>query len=128
MVNFGPRASVPPAFEGRRFHVHNSAVTLMRTTAEENTRLGSWLARVLSGASRPVVVMLPLRGVSALDVAGGPFEDAKADAALFGAVKEGLAGHPCVRLDERDEHINDPAFAAAAARNLLGLMARPIRA
>ena len=73
----------------------------------------------------PVVVLIPRGGVSALDAPGGPFEDPSADRALFEAVTAGLAGHPFVRVEARDEHINDPSFAAAAARTLLGLLGRP---
>ncbi len=121
MVNFGPVSTVPERFADRKFHVHNPSVTLMRTTPEENATLGAWLGRVLSDAKAPMVVMLPLRGVSALDAPGKPFFDPEADRALFGAIEEQLANHPFVRLDRRDEHINDPAFADAAAENLLGL-------
>lgn len=122
MVNFGPRASVPERFRGRTFHVHNEAVTLMRTTPEENAALGARIAAVLGRSSGPVAVLLPRGGISAIDAPGGPFCDPEADAALFAALREGLAGHPGVRLIERDEHINDPAFAEAAARTLIGLM------
>jgi uncharacterized protein (UPF0261 family) len=115
MVNFGPRRTVPERFEGRLFHVHNEAVTLMRTTPEENAALGSRIADVLSRASRAVVLLIPLRGVSALDGPGRAFHDPAADDALFGALRRGLEGHPHVRLIERDEHLNDPAFAGAAA-------------
>jgi uncharacterized protein (UPF0261 family) len=124
MVNFGPRATVPERFKDRRFHAHNPSVTLMRTTPEENAALGAWLARVLGRSRSPAVVLLPLRGVSALDAPGGPFHDPDADRALFDAVTRGLAGHPWVRVEARDEHVNDPAFAAAAARTLLGLLGR----
>ena len=44
MVNFWARASVPPAFDGRLFHVHNANVTLMRTTPDDNRRIGAWIA------------------------------------------------------------------------------------
>ena len=40
MVNFGPRETVPPQFEGRNLYVHNPTVTLMRTTPEECAELG----------------------------------------------------------------------------------------
>ena len=122
MVNFGPAATVPDRFAGRRFHVHNPSVTLMRTTPEENATLGAWMGRVLSEAKAPMVVMLPLRGVSALDAPGQPFLDPEADRALFAAIEDRLARHPFVRLERRDEHINDPAFADAAVANLLALL------
>ena len=40
MVNFGPRETVPPEFEGRNLYVHNPTVTLMRTTSDECAELG----------------------------------------------------------------------------------------
>jgi uncharacterized protein (UPF0261 family) len=122
MVNFGPEATVPERFAGRRFHAHNPMVTLMRTTPAENAALGARMAEVLGRATGPTAVLVPRGGVSALDVPGGPFFDPEADAALFGALAAGLEGHPRVRLVWRDEHINDPAFADAAARMLLDLL------
>ena len=38
MVNFGPRETVPPQFEGRNLYVHNPTITLMRTTPDECAR------------------------------------------------------------------------------------------
>ena len=67
-LNFGAPESVPAKFAGRRFYPHNPAVTLMRTTAEENGRLGEILADKLNAATGPVTLMLPLRGVSMIDV------------------------------------------------------------
>jgi uncharacterized protein (UPF0261 family) len=122
MVNFGPRATVPDRFAGRRFHVHNPSVTLMRTTPAENAALGRRMAEVLGRAFAPLVVLIPRRGVSALDAPGQPFEDPAADRALFDALAEGLAGHRWVKLVVRDEHINDPAFADAAVSHLQELL------
>jgi uncharacterized protein (UPF0261 family) len=127
MVNFGPIATVPERFRGRTLHVHNPTVTLMRTTPEECAAIGRRMAEVLADARGPTVVLLPRGGVSALDAPGQAFHDPAADAALFDALERGLAGHPRVRLVPRDEHINDPAFAAAAAGALLDLLgARPV--
>src|SRR5947209_11067858 len=50
MVNFGPRETVPDKFKGRKFHVHNTSVTLMRTTREENAPLGDEICRKLGAA------------------------------------------------------------------------------
>ncbi len=125
MVNFGPRATVPDRFTGRHFHAHNPNVTLMRTTPEENRALGRRIAAKLGRATGPVVVLLPLRGVSALDAPGLPFHDPEADAALFTEITAGLAGLANVRVVAREEHINDPDFANATADCLLELMGRP---
>jgi uncharacterized protein (UPF0261 family) len=122
MVNFGPRETVPQRFEGRLFHIHNPTVTLMRTTREENARLGRHIAEVLSEAQGPTTVMIPRGGVSAIDAPGQPFYDPDADQALFDALVEGLAAHPRIQVIMRDEHINDPAFADAAAGELMRLL------
>ncbi len=124
MVNFGPRGTVPDRFAHRKFHVHNANVTLMRTTTEENAAIGARMAEILGRSTGPVVVMLPLGGVSMIDVPGGPFHDPEADAALFRAIREGLAAAPHVRLIERPEAINDPGFAQEAADVLLGLLSQ----
>ena len=59
----------------------------MRTTPDENARIGAEIARKLSAASGPSTILLPLRGVSAIDRAGQPFDDPRARAALFDAVR-----------------------------------------
>jgi uncharacterized protein (UPF0261 family) len=125
MVNFGPRSTVPERFAHRRFHQHNPSVTLMRTTPEENRAIGQRMADVLRRARGPVRVLIPRRGVSGLDAAGQPFHDPEADQALFDSLAEGLSGAAHVRLEVRDEHINDQAFAEAAARAMLELL--PLR-
>lgn len=120
MVNFGPPDTVPQKFRGRRFHQHNPTVTLMRTTPEENDRLGREIAEKASAAKGPTAVLLPLRGVSALDKEGGPFWWPEADLALFESIRHWRA--PQVELLELDLHINDPEFAQAATDTLLRLL------
>lgn len=117
MVNFGPRATVPARFDDRTFVVHNPTVTLMRTTPAENAELGRRIGTKLAAARGPVTVFLPLRGVSGVDRDGGPFRDAEADAALFAALREALAGS-AVEVVEDDAHINDPGFGRRAAHRL----------
>jgi uncharacterized protein (UPF0261 family) len=110
MVNFGPPETVPPHLSGRRIHRHNRATTLVRTTVEENGRLGRWLAEKLNRATGPVAVALPRRGFSAYDAEGGPFWDPEADHAFIAALRAALA--PSTTVIEVDAHINAPEFAA----------------
>ncbi|HUF26159.1 MAG TPA: Tm-1-like ATP-binding domain-containing protein, partial [Gemmatimonadaceae bacterium] len=117
MVNFGPRNTVPERFGGRRLHVHNPNVTLMRTTPDECARLGEIIAGKLNRATGPTALVIPLRGVSALDREGQPFHDPEADAALIDSLRRTL--DPRVKRIEIDAHINDPAFADAIADELL---------
>ncbi len=130
MVNFGPRETVPDRFRDRIFHVHNANVTLMRTTPSENAEIGRRMAEILSRAKGPTTLILPLGGVSGLDLPGRPFHDPEADSALFDAIRTGLSRSPNVRLIERAEAINDASFADAAAeamRQAIGESGRPVR-
>jgi uncharacterized protein (UPF0261 family) len=120
MVNFGPPDTVPEKCRGRRFYQHNPTVTLMRTTPEENDRLGKEIAEKASAARGPTAVLVPLRGVSAIDREGQPFWWPEADRALFQSLRNWVG--PQVQLVELDLHINDPQFAQAAAETLLRLM------
>jgi uncharacterized protein (UPF0261 family) len=92
----------------------------MRTTPEENDALGKEIALKASAAGGPVAVLVPLRGVSALDAEGQPFWWPEADRALFQSLRLWMSPH--VRLVELDLHINDAAFAEAAATALLEMM------
>ena len=119
MANFYAPESVPAKFKGRLFYRHNANVTLMRTTPEENARIGASIAHKLSAAAGPVAILLPGRGVSAIDKEGQPFDDPAARKALHDAIRAGVHGIPVTELDL---HINDPDFADAAANTLLELM------
>src|SRR5262245_6341399 len=123
MVNFGPPETVPKTFEGRRFYQHNPTVTLMRTTPEENDKLGKQNAEKASAARGPTAILMPLKGVSAIDKEGGPFWWPEADQALFQSIRNWVG--PSVRLIELDRHINDPDFAARAAATLLEMVSSP---
>ena len=120
MVNFGPPETVPEKFKGRRFYQHNPTITLMRTTPDENDALGKEIAHKASAAKGPTAVLVPLRGVSAIDCEGKPFYWPEADAALFQSLRTWMS--PQVQLLELDLHINEPAFAQVAATTLLKMM------
>lgn len=124
MVNFGPRSTVPEKYRQRQLFEHNPTVTLMRTSPEECKAVGDFIVdkikRHVKDKSK-VEIVLPMGGVSIIATPGGPFHDKKADAALFGAIKQGLdgTGVPCIE-DERA--INDESFAQNLAERLVNLM------
>jgi uncharacterized protein (UPF0261 family) len=123
MVNFGPMETVPERYRGRTLQVHNPTVTLMRTTPEENARIGRWIGERLNRMDGPVRFYLPEGGVSALDSPGRPFSDPTADAELFRALEATVRQTSARRLIRMPEHINDPRFAAEIAaefRRLFG--------
>jgi uncharacterized protein (UPF0261 family) len=123
MVNFGARDTVPPQFESRNLYVHNPSVTLMRTTPEECAELGRIIARKLADARGPVALFVPLKGVSAIDIEGGPFYDPAADEALFGALRDYVSKN--VELHELEHNVNDPEFAAQMADRLVEYLEQP---
>ena len=88
MVNFWAIETVPERFRNRTLYRHTPQVTLMRTTADENRRIGAWIGAKLNRCDGPVRFLIPEKGVSALDAPGQPFYDPEADAALFAAIDE----------------------------------------
>ena len=113
MVNWFAPSTVPEHFRGRVFHAHNANVTLMRTLSAELRDAGREIAVRLNQAPGPVRLLLPLRGLSALDAPGAPFHDPLANADLFQTLREYFITSSSHRLVEVDAHINDPAFARA---------------
>ncbi|MGV2894902.1 Tm-1-like ATP-binding domain-containing protein [Achromobacter sp. AGC78] len=124
MVNFGGMDTVPERYQGRTFYPHNPQVTLMRTTAEENTRQGEWIAAKLNQCNGPVRFLIPEGGVSALDAPGQAFWDPEADAALFAALEKHVVQTPDRRLVRVPCHINDPLFAQTAVDQFLEIATR----
>jgi uncharacterized protein (UPF0261 family) len=117
MVNFGPAQTVPERYAGRTLYRHNPQVTLMRTTPEENIRMGEWIGERLNRCDGPVRFLIPELGVSALDAPGAAFHDPAADAALFAAIERTVTPTPRRRLVRLPHAINDPEFARALVRN-----------
>lgn len=113
MINFWAPDTVPARHRDRLFYHHNPNVTLMRTTPEENAQIGCWIGEKLNACRGPVRLLIPEHGISALDIAGGPFWSPQADHALFGALRDTVRDP--ARIESLPLHINDPAFARAAA-------------
>ena len=123
MVNFFAPETVPERYRGRNLYPHNPQITLMRTTPDENARMGRWIGERLNLMEGPVRFLLPERGVSALDAPGHPFHDPAADAALFQALEQTVRQTPTRQLIRSPHHINDPAFADALVQQFRALHA-----
>jgi uncharacterized protein (UPF0261 family) len=122
MVNFGPIDTVPAHYKNRNLYQHNPQVTLMRTTAEENERMGRWIGERLNRMEGPVRFLIPEGGVSLLDQPGRAFHDPAADAALFKGLETTVRQTPRRRLVRLPCNINDPAFAEALVKNFLEIV------
>ncbi|OZV12135.1 hypothetical protein CIW83_10950 [Tissierella sp. P1] len=121
MVNFGPIDTVPKEFAGRKLYKHNPTVTLMRTTVEENKKLGEIISEKLNSAKGSTALIVPLRGVSMIDVEGQPFYGPEEDKILFDTIRKNIDKNK-VELIEIDLDINDKEFAVTAAKKLVEFM------
>jgi uncharacterized protein (UPF0261 family) len=120
MANFWGMDTVPQKYRSRQLYQWNPNVTLLRTNAEENKKIGEMIAGAANAATAPVVILIPLRGVSQLDSPGGAFWDPLADRACFEAIKKTLKrGIPVI---EMDNNVNDPEFADRVAETLLDML------
>lgn len=121
MVNFGAAETVPEPYRQRLLYQHNPQVTLMRTTLEENARIGAWIGERLDRCRGPLRVVIPEGGVSALDAPGMPFHDPAADAALFASLEARIRATADRQIVRLPLHINDAAFAAALASHFMAM-------
>jgi uncharacterized protein (UPF0261 family) len=120
MCNFWARNTVPSRYEGRTFYEWNPNITLMRTTPEENARMGEIFAEKLNASSGRVVVLIPLGGFSEVDLPGKAFWWPEADQAFVQALKSKLrTGIPVV---EMQTDVNDPTFSGKVAQTLLDML------
>ena len=122
MVNFGAIDTIPAKFRDRHLHVHNAQVTLIRTSVDENRRIGEWIADKLNASKAAVRVLIPGGGVSLLDLPGQPFYDPAADAAAFEAFENRFQATPLKRLIRLPYDINSPEFADALVSNFLEIL------
>lgn len=113
MVNFGAPKTIPALYTGRQFYHHNPQVTLMRTTPEECSVIGTWIAERLNLCQGSVALMLPEGGISALDHVGGAFHNPEANIALFKALEDTLRQTSNRQIHRLPYHINHPEFAAS---------------
>ncbi|KZT20207.1 UPF0261-domain-containing protein [Neolentinus lepideus HHB14362 ss-1] len=125
MCNFGPRSTVPEKYAHRTLYEHNSSITLLRTSPAECRQMGCEMAKRLSQGHGPLLIVIPKKGWSGIDVKGGPFWDPEADKALVDELKDGFqrSGRE-VDLIEAEGDINDKDTAHLMADKLNQLMAK----
>jgi uncharacterized protein (UPF0261 family) len=117
MCNFGAPETVPAKYKDRLFYRWNPNVTLMRTTIEENAKMGQIFAEKLNAAKGPVAVFIPMGGFSEMDYPGQLFWWPEADHAFVDALKKHL--RPDILVEISDKDVNHPGFASRTAEKLL---------
>jgi len=119
---------VPDKYRQREFYQYNVEIMLMRTNAEEFSKLGQLFGERLRAAKGPVSVLIPGGGMSQLvgrktfDLAGnecGAWAQPETDRVFGETLKRYL---PANAIKELPYHINDSGFADTCAAEIIGMM------
>jgi uncharacterized protein (UPF0261 family) len=104
-------------FPDKRYHIHNAALTAIRTDEPELEKLAQHMGDVMSEGSGPVSFYVPLKGFSHHDSPQGYLHDPS----LPPVFAQHLRKHAPERAEvqEIDAHINDAAFADALVEQVL---------
>jgi uncharacterized protein (UPF0261 family) len=120
MVAFPGRRAVPEEYRDRLLYDHTPALTVMRTSAEENAEAARIVADKASRSEGPVTIVIPSQGFSAYDQKGELFYDPEADKAFVETIQQEVGEQ--VKVVSVDAHINDDAFAQEAVELFLQMM------
>ena len=105
----GPEKTAQKLFPGRPCHIHNSAITVVRSSREEARVLARVISKIANSARGPVEVAVPLQGFSAFDhPERGPMPDPDVPPLVARELKEHLK--PGIPLHLEPHHINDEPF------------------
>lgn len=107
----GPIDAAQQQFPGKRYHVHNPALTAVRTEAAELKGLADHVAGLARDAKGPVRFYVPLKGFSNHDSPEGHLHDLSLPPVFAEHLKKVMPEAADVRTF--DHHINDPDFADA---------------
>jgi uncharacterized protein (UPF0261 family) len=119
----GPIDMAKAQFPGKRYHIHNQALTAVRTEAAELQRLADHMGGLIKDAKGPVSFFVPLKGFSNHDSPDGHLHDPSLCPVFAKALRKALpTGTPMV---EFDCHLNDAAFADAIVEQVLAYTRRP---
>ncbi len=105
----GPVESALNQFPNRPYHVHNAAITVVRTTQAEITILAQTIAGLCNNAGGPLKILVPMNGFSAFDHKEGPLHDPEAPEIFVKTLEKNLNDKSC--LNVLPFYINDSEFA-----------------
>lgn len=117
----GPLEVARQQFPGKRYHLHNAALTAVRTEIPEMTDVANYLADAVKDASGDVWFYVPLKGFSHHDSPDGYLHDLDMPPQFAEILREALSEQapPHVKTQIFDCHINDPEFADAIVQTVL---------
>jgi uncharacterized protein (UPF0261 family) len=107
----GPLETAHRQFPDRPYHMHNAAITVVRTSREEIKALAGIIAGLCNRAAGPCKLLVPMKGFSAFDHEKGPLHDPEAPEIFLKILNQHLDDKSS--LNALPLHINDAAFAQA---------------
>lgn len=113
----GPIEDAQARFPGRRYHLHNAALTAVRTDMRDLRPLADHLAALVAGATGPVEMVIPLKGFSNHDSPDGHIHDPSIPPQFAEYVRSVMPAN--VRLTIIDAHMNDSEIADALVAAVL---------
>jgi uncharacterized protein (UPF0261 family) len=118
----GPIDQAREVYPGKRYHVHNPALTAVRTDLSDLKTIAEHIAGLVAEAQGPVKLFVPLDGFSSHDSPTGHLHDPSLPPPFAEHLKSVVPAGTEVQV--LPHHFNDPEFAGAivaATRSLIGL-------
>lgn len=122
----GPLEAAQAQYPGRRYHVHNPALTAVRTKLEDLKRIADHVAGLVADAKGPVRVLVPLGGFSHHDSTEGHIHEPDLPRPFADYFQSILPDD--VPFEAHDVHFNDPAFADAIVAAVRAMVREPAHA
>lgn len=116
----GPHEEACKQFPGKRFHIHNAALTAIRTEKKELALLADHLAEIINEGSGKVAINIPLQGFSAHDSDSGHLQDKSLPPVFAELVASRMPSR--VKINKIDAHINDTTFADSIVSQVVDLL------
>lgn len=107
----GPLENALKQFPNRPYHIHNAAITVVRTDQREIKLLAQTIAGLCNNARGPLKVLVPMNGFSAFDHREGPLHDPEAPGIFLKTMEDCLDDKTC--LEALPYYINDTEFGQA---------------
>jgi uncharacterized protein (UPF0261 family) len=112
----GPQETARRLFPDRPYHVHNAAITVVRTKPSEIEALAKIIAEPCKRSRGPWKILVPMNGFSAFDHPDGPLYDPAAPQRFVAVLEENLDNRENLQI--LPYHINDPEFSSAVLEAL----------
>lgn len=118
----GPIDAATAQFPGKKYHIHNPALTAVRTDLEDLKPLADHIAGMVTGAKGPVSFYVPLKGFSNHDSPYGHIHDPSIPPVFADYARSVMPAN--VDFQTVDAHFNDDAFAEAIIAKARELLAK----